>query len=461
MTQGNLATWLMKEGDKVNAGDILADVETDKATMGFDSQEDGYLAKCLIPAGAQDVQVGTLVAILVEEEEDVAAFANYTASAAPASASAAAPPTAASPPNASAVPDVDIDDLKMGPAARFLMHNKHFSPSQITATGPHGMILKEDVLAAIEAGVKGTAPVAATPKAAPVAATQAPPAKAAAPAAVAASEPTPATNRRRGEPHTDEEASTMRKIIASKLLASKANVPHTYVSMDVDLDPVMAMRSELKDAGTKVSVNDCVIKAAAIALSKVPEANAFWNEATGEIEANPNVDISMAVATDKGLITPIIFGADSLSVVEVGVASKTVATKARENKLKPEEFIGGSFSISNLGMFPVDNFRAIINAPQACIMAVGRGVKKVVLVNGKPATKMAMTVTLSADSRVYTPELAARYLEAFKESFEGPSRMLIEAVEVQIHAADYATDNKRLYIMQEQVSHMPLTCVGI
>jgi len=218
--------------------------------------------------------------------------------------------------------------------------------------------------------------------------------------------------------------SPIRKIIASRLLESKSTIPHMYLSVDANLDALMTMREELKSAGTKVSVNDCVIKAAAMALKEVPAANAYWSDAEGIMD-NSAVDISMAVSTDKGLITPIIRGADQKSLVEIGADARRLAGKARENKLTPEEFQGGTFSISNLGMFPVDKFNAIINPPQACIMAVGRGRKVVVLKDGKPATIQVMTVTLSADQRVYNGDVGAKMLEAFKANIESPAKMMM------------------------------------
>lgn len=423
MTIGNIAKWLKKEGEVVAAGDILADIETDKATIGFDSQEDGYLAKILLPDGTQNIAVGTPICVLVEDEKDVGAFANYQ----PSGAKAEAPPTEA-PGTAAAAPaaapaaaggaHVDLHGVKMGPATRFLMTQLGLSPSQITATGSpmiKDMITKGDVLAAVEGGVKGAGKPA--PKAAPSAA-------AAAPKAAAAPAAPERVSRRTKEPHHDETNSAIRKIIAARLLESKTTIPHVYLQVEANLDAVMQMRKELKDAGHKVSVNDCVIKAAANALAAVPEANNFWSETDG-ISSNSTVDISMAVSTDKGLITPIIKGADQKSLLDISADAKRLAGKARDNKLTPDEFQGGTFSISNLGMFPVDQFCAIINPPQAAIMAVGRGVKKVVLKNGKPATTQSMVVTISADHRVYQGGVGHKFLAAFKQSMEAPASMLM------------------------------------
>jgi len=423
MTVGNVATWVKNEGDQVAAGDILADIETDKATLGFDSQEDGYLAKILVPAGTQNVAVGTVIAVLCDDAADVPKFANFSSSSAP----SAPPPTEAPalpPPFASSAPTahVDLHSVKMGPAARFHMQQQGFSLEQVDASGPQGMITKADVLAAVAGGVK-SAP-APQPQAAPVA----PAAKSqAAPAAKGASRLVsgPTSRKRFGEPHTDVPNSAIRKIIAGRLLESKTTIPHLYMALDADLDAVLALRKELAAAGTKVSVNDCVIKAVALALREVPEANNYWSECEGVSESS-GVDISMAVSTDKGLITPIIKGADLKTLAEIAADSKRLAGRARENKLTPEEFQGGSFSISNLGMFPVDKFCAIINPPQACIMAVGRGVPKVVMgTGGKLATVISITVTISADHRVFNGDVGAKFLNAFRENIEKPGKMML------------------------------------
>lgn len=422
MTQGNIAEWLKKEGDEVSAGDILADVETDKATMGFDSQEDGYLAKILVPGGTKDVSVGTLLAILVEEQKDVAAFASYAPGATPAAASAAP----AAPEASAAAAPVGASSDKIGPAVRRLLHESGLQPSQITGTGLKGMLTKGDVLAAIAGGV---APVKA-----PVPSPAAPPA--AAPAAAPAKAAVPSGGRPKKEAYTDEAVTQMRTIIAARLLESKTTTPHQYFAAEVCLDPVMEMRKALKELGVGVSVNDCVIKAAALALAEVPEANSYYNAAQGEVLPNDAVDVSVAVSTEKGLFTPIVKGANTKSLHQISADVKDLAGRARENKLKPEEFMGGSFSISNLGMFPVDQFCAIINPPQACIMAVGRGVKKVVLKNGKPTTKLVMTVTLSADTRVFLDgggveeddEIAgvgAKFLAAFTKNIESPTKLMM------------------------------------
>lgn len=418
MTMGNVASWLKKEGDAVAAGDILADIETDKATLGFDSQEDGFLAKILVPSGAQNVAVGTPIAVMCDEASDVAAFANFQASAGGAEAppTEAPAPAAATPSAAAAHADVDLHSLKMGPATRFLMTQLGLSPAQITGTGYQGMITKDDVLAAVESGVKGGG------KPAPAPATPAAPAKAAAPAPATAPK---TSSRRKKEPYHDETNSAIRKIIASRLLESKTTIPHVYLQVEANMDALMAMREELKASGVKVSVNDCVIKAAAIALAAVPEANSYWSQAEG-VMPNSMVDISMAVSTDKGLITPIIKGADQMTLLEISVDAKRLAGKARDNKLTPDEFQGGTFSISNLGMFPVDHFCAIINPPQAAIMAVGRGVKKVALKNGKPYTTQTMIVTISADHRVWhNGDIGAKFLKEFKASMEAPAKMML------------------------------------
>ena len=464
MTQGNIAAWHVKEGDEIAAGTVLADIETDKATLAFENQDDGFVAKLLLPAGARDVAVGAPVAVVVEEAEHVAAFADYAApgsgsaggaqpsasasGAAPSSTSAAAAPA----PAAAAAKQQQPANFRLGPAARFALAEAGLAPGDIAApTGPRGIVTKEDVLAAVAAGVKpggsggsGSGKAAAAPAAAAAAAApQQQQPKAAAPqqqaAAASAAPPLsppqqqqqqPAAARGKAGPrvsYTDVPNSQVRRIIAKRLLESKQTAPSLYVTADAPLAAVQALRKQLAAQGVKVSVNDCVVRAAALALRDVPEANAFWDAAAGAAARQPGVDVAIAVATDGGLITPIVRGADSKPLAAVAAEIRDLAARARANKLKPEEFMGGSFSVSNLGMFGLSQFSAIINPPQAAILAVG-GARDAVTLGDEgaaPEASPVMAVTLSADHRVFDGELAARFLAAFSGHMANPIALVM------------------------------------
>ncbi|KAL4855223.1 Dihydrolipoyllysine-residue acetyltransferase component 1 of pyruvate dehydrogenase complex [Chlorella vulgaris] len=438
MSSGNLVAWHVKEGQLVAPGDVIADVETDKATLSWENQDDGYVAKLLVPEGAKDLAVGSPVALLVEEEDQVAAFKDYvpTAGGAPAAVPAAEPEAAAAAGAGADEPAAAAGqhNSRMGPAARSLLAESGIPAGLVTPTGPRSIITKGDVLAAIAAGVKAPAAAAPPPPppqqqqkqpeaAAPSRPAASPPAAAPQPAAAkqaAAAPPQPAPA---GAGYTDIPNSQIRKIIAQRLLESKQTIPHLYVSADVDLDGVSALRAALKQQGVKVSVNDCVIKAAALALAEVPAANALWDAAAEAPKAAGGVDIAVAVATDTGLITPIIRGADAKPLPQIAAEVRELAGRARAGRLRPEEFQGGSFSISNLGMFGVDEFSAIINPPQACIMAVGGSRQVAYMKEGLPASKAQMTVTLSADNRVYDGEVASAFLSAFSRHMGNPFRM--------------------------------------
>lgn len=427
MAHGNIIEWKVTEGQEIAPGDVLAEVETDKATLSWENQDEGFVAKLLVPAGAQGVAVGSPVAILVEDADQVPAFKDYAPTGGAAAAGAAAPETAEAAPAAStsdaAAPAVEPDS-RMGPAARHYLEESHIPLSAVHPTGPHHMITKGDVLAAIAGGAKPVA-AEATPKPAPAAAPAAAPKQAAAPtpapAAPAAATPPPPPP---GAAYTDIPTTQIRRIIAARLLESKSTIPHLYLSADVELDGIAQLREALKSQGVKVSVNDCVIKAVALALAEFPAANSKWDVAGETIVPSPSVDISIAVATEGGLITPIVKNADSKSLAAISKEVRELAGRARENKLKPEEFQGGSFSISNLGMFGIDSFSAIINPPQACIMAVGGARKVARMVNGVPTAATVMNVTLSADNRVYDGEVASSMLEAFAKNMANPYRLL-------------------------------------
>lgn len=404
MSQGSLVEWKVEEGQEVTAGDVLAEVETDKAVLGWENQDDGIVARLLVPNGAQGIEVGQVVAIMVDEAEDVAAFKDYSLD-------------TSSVKEESVSREVVSQDggavRRASPAARILMEVHGLDPSGVTATGPKGIITKGDVLEAVSSGV-----VRAPTQPSPVVA--------------AAKEPEPQAVETVARPDAEEEdyidipTTNMRKIIARRLLESKTTVPHMYIAADVVLDKILAMRKSLAANGIKISVNDCVLRASALALEQVPAANSFWSEEQGKPVHAGDVDVSVAVATKGGLFTPIVKNANKKSLSQISSDVRELATKARENKLKPEEYQGGSFSVSNLGMFGVDSFSAIINPPQGAIMAVGGG-RKVAKpgADGMPVSVTEMTVTLSADSRVFDGQTAADFLDAFKANMEDPFRLSI------------------------------------
>lgn len=417
MESGTVISWDKNEGDKLNEGDLLAEIETDKATMGFETPEEGYLAKILIQAGTKDVAIGKLVCIIVENAEDVAAFKDFTDDASVATPAPAAPPaetpvTAAPPTPAAAAPvsaPATTDRVFASPLARALAAEKGLSLAAVNkGSGFEGSITSKDL-----------AKVAAAPAPAQVAAAPAP-----APAPVQTPAPLP------GQKYTDIPVSNIRGVIAKRLLQSKQTIPHYYLSASITMDAIMALRVEfnklLEKSGSKLSVNDFIIKAAALACRKVPEVNSSWQDSF--IRQFETVDVSVAVSTDRGLITPIVFNAERKGIAAISSDVRTLATKARDGKLQPHEFQGGSFSISNLGMFGVENFSAIINPPQACILAVGATEKKLIVdaasEKGYRAANV-MKVTLSCDHRVVDGAVGAQWLSAFKGYLEKPTTMLL------------------------------------
>ena len=421
MTQGNIARWKVQEGDEVRAGDSVAEIETDKATMEFESQEDGYVAKICVGDGAQNVPVGAIVAVMVEEKEHVGAFASYVppvvnaaaTDAPPAAQSSSSSSTSSSLTSSSSTTTrTDESGGRMWPSVRRLLAESGIDPLAITPTGPRGMLVKGDVLAAMGlcAAPVGSAPSTSTPTLAQNASKK--PAGLKAAAAPVLDEDT----------FEDVPVTTIRKVIASRLLESKTQTPHEFVTADVSLASVAKLRAALKAGGVKASVNDCVVYAVARALRASPKVNAKWDEASASAVTDPDVDVAIAVATDGGLITPIVRGADAKSLTAIGDEVRELAGRARKGGLKPHEFTGGSFSVSNLGMFPVDSFSAILNPPQGAIMAVGRGVDKIKVdeSTGELFDEPVMSVTVSADARVADVADVARFLNAFKETIEQP-----------------------------------------
>ncbi|KXV12644.1 pyruvate dehydrogenase complex dihydrolipoamide acetyltransferase [Gluconobacter oxydans] len=396
MTEGKLARWLKAEGDTVSAGDVIAEIETDKATMEVEAVDEGILGRILIQEGVEGIPVNTPIAVLVEEGEAMPDGSSTQAPAAPKAEAVPAVSTGTAP--AKAAPEEKGERIFVSPLARRMARERGIALDALTGSGPNGRILKRDV----EKGV--TAPKTA-PKAAPSA------------APLAASEETV-----RRVPN-----STMRKVIARRLTESKTQVPHFYVSVDIELDALLELRSKLnataQENSFKISVNDMMIKAVALALKKVPGVNVQFTDA--ETLHFENVDISMAVSVPDGLITPIIRNADRKSLRQISVEAKDLAKRARAGKLKPEEFQGGTFSISNMGMFGVREFAAIINPPQAGILAIASGEKRAVVRGSEIAVATVMTATLSVDHRAVDGALGAEWLNALRDIVQNPYTLVV------------------------------------
>ncbi|RJF91489.1 pyruvate dehydrogenase complex dihydrolipoamide acetyltransferase [Sphingomonas cavernae] len=432
MEEGTLAKWLVKEGDTVASGDLLAEIETDKATMEFEAVDEGVVAKILVAAGTEGVKVGEVIALIAEEGEDSSA-----ASAPKAKAEAASPPKAkvaeseapkqvaapapapevkaapATPAPAAASSD-DGDRKKASPLARRLAEARGVDVGSVAGTGPGGRVVKADVEAAAPGAAKPAAPAPA-PTSAPAPAAK--PASAAAPAAVQPVE---------GIPSETIKLSMMRKTIARRMAESKSTVPHFYLTLDCNLDALLKLRTDLnaglESRGVKLSVNDLLIKALGVALEQVPEANVSF--AGNELIKYHRADISMAVAIPGGLITPIITDAGGKAVSKIAVEAKDLAARARDGKLQPHEFQGGTASISNLGMFGIKQFDAVVNPPQGMILAVGTGEKRPYVVNDALAIATVMTATGSFDHRAIDGAVGAQLMAAFKALVESPLGMV-------------------------------------
>lgn len=424
MTMGTVQRWEKKVGEKLNEGDLLAEIETDKATIGFEVQEEGYLAKIMISEGTRDVPLGTPLCIMVEKESDIQAFADYVetgvaATPPPAPTPVAAPPTAAAlvAPAAATAAAAPAAAARKGrvfasPLAKKLASEKGIDLAQVAGTGPDGRITKKD----IESFVPSKA---APPSVAPAAAPAAPTPRAAAPAVAAVPTGT----------FTDIPISNVRRVIAQRLMQSKQTIPHYYLSVDINMDQVLDLRKELNEEvkadNVKLSVNDFIVKASALACLKVPEANSSWMDTV--IRQNHVVDVSVAVSTPNGLITPIVFNAHIKGLAAISKDTAMLAAKAREGKLQPHEFQGGTFTVSNLGMYGIKNFSAIINPPQACILAVGGSEKRLLPADNERGFDVAsvMSVTLSCDHRVVDGAVGAQWLAEFRKFLEKPMNMLL------------------------------------
>ncbi|GAB5590269.1 pyruvate dehydrogenase complex dihydrolipoamide acetyltransferase component (E2) [Umbelopsis nana] len=417
MTQGNIGAWNKKVGDSIAPGEVLVEIETDKAQMDFEFQEEGYIAKILTDTNAKEVAVGQPIAVLVDDADDVAAFEDFAvedAGGAPKKEEAAAPveekkEESATPkaetPKADSKSEGSDDRLKASPIAQKIANERNIDLSQVKGSGPGGRIVKEDV--------ENFKPAAAA----------APKLAAAKPAA--ANAPTTAA----GPAYTDVPTTNMRRVIATRLLESKTTMPHYYLTSEINMEKINKLREVLNSSSNneyKLSVNDFIIKASALALKKVPEVNASWQ---GDfIRQYHNSDISVAVSTPAGLITPIVGSADSKGLATISKQVKELAGRARDNKLQPHEYQGGSFSISNLGMYGIQHFQAIMQPGQSAILAVGTTIKRVVPDETKESgfsAQAVMEVTLSADHRVVDGAVGAQWLQAFKSYMENPLKMLL------------------------------------
>ncbi|MET0154698.1 MAG: pyruvate dehydrogenase complex dihydrolipoamide acetyltransferase [Rickettsiales bacterium] len=426
MKDGNIVKWNKKEGDAVSPGEVIAEIETDKATMEVEAVDEGKIGRIVHNAGSKAVKVNSVIALLLEEGEDKAALDKHVFSdagndnvpaaapeksenkeqkAAPAStpqaASFAPPPPAFPLPAQQSSSSANANHyngerVKASPLAKRIAEELGVDVSRIRGTGPNGRVVKADVEDAARYGLGGNVVA------------------------------------RNAQEYTAKENSGMRRTIAARLLQSKQYVPHFYLTVDCELDALLDVRAQINDEADKsdkgepsykLSVNDLIVKAVALALKKNPNANCTWNEET-TVYYN-NVDISVAVAIDGGLITPIVRNADQKSVVAISQELKDLIKRAKTGKLAPEEYQGGGFSISNLGMFGIKQFSAIINPPQSCILAVGSGEERAVVKNGKVVPAIAMTVTLSCDHRTVDGAVGAGFLQSFKKYVERPAALLL------------------------------------
>ncbi|KAM0945593.1 putative dihydrolipoyllysine-residue acetyltransferase [Dioscorea sansibarensis] len=415
MTEGNIARWLKKEGDKVSPGEVLCEVETDKATVEMECMEEGYIAKIIHGDGAKDIKVGEIIAITVEEEGDIEKFKDYKTSAKPAETKAPSEPSspkqeepepAKGPepkPTVSKTEEVPHGDDRIfsSPLARKLAEENNVPLSSIKGTGPDGRILKADVEDYLASSAKGVPTQKKDKAGAPV------------------------------SDYSDIPISQIRKITASRLLLSKQTIPHYYLTVDTQVDKLMKLRSELNSmqessGGKRISLNDLIIKAVALALCKVPQCNSSWMN--DFIRQHHNINVNVAVQTDHGLFVPVIRDADKKGLSTIAEEVKHLALKAKDNSLKPEDYEGGTFTVSNLGgPFGIKQFCAIINPPQSGILAVGSAEKRVIPGAGPDQYEFGsfMSVTLSCDHRVIDGAIGAEWLKAFKGYIEKPHSMLL------------------------------------
>ncbi|WP_394689444.1 pyruvate dehydrogenase complex dihydrolipoamide acetyltransferase [Hoeflea sp.] len=431
MEEGNLAKWLVKEGDKIGPGDVIAEIETDKATMEVEAVDEGTVAKIVVDAGTEGVKVNALIAILAGEGESVedaakgggeapAPAAAATPAEAPAPKAEAAPVAAPTAPAASPAPAAPSGERTFSsPLARRIAKDAGVDVALISGSGPHGRVVKKDVEAAIAGGTgKGTAAAS--------------PGSAAAPAAAPKGMSDDAVLKNFAEGSYElVKHDGMRKTIARRLQESKQTIPHFYVTVDCELDALLALRAQINKSAPvkddkplyKVSVNDMVIKALALALRDVPDANVSWTDEN--MVMHKHSDVGVAVSIPGGLITPIIRAAEEKTLSAISNEMKDLGKRAKERKLKPEEYQGGTTAVSNMGMMGVKDFAAVVNPPHATILAVGAGEQRPVVKNGELAIATVMSVTLSTDHRAVDGALGAELLAAFKGYIESPMGMLV------------------------------------
>jgi len=393
MTEGNLAKWIKKEGDKVKAGEVLCEIETDKATMEVEAVDEGILGKILVAAGTENVAVNAPIALLLEDGEDVKSLEGFKLAVSSKQKAEEKEEVVATPaPSPITLPPspTPAGRIKASPLAKRLAAEKGIDLARVQGSGPHGRIVKADL---------DKAPVGA---------------------------PAQGVIRRNPIESLAIPNNNMRKVIAKRLLESKLTIPHFYLSIDVQIDALLKARAAINDKGAgayKVSVNDMFIKAVALGLRDVPAANGSWTDAA-IIQYN-NVDISVAVAIDGGLITPVVRNADQKTLPQISNEMKDLAARAKAGKLAPEEFQGGGFSISNLGMMGIKNFSAIVNPPQSCIMAIGAGEERVIVRGGQMQVANMVSLTISCDHRVVDGAVGAEFLAAFKAYIEEPILMFV------------------------------------
>ncbi|HCU06250.1 MAG TPA: pyruvate dehydrogenase complex dihydrolipoamide acetyltransferase [Holosporales bacterium] len=387
MTEGNLVKWVKKEGDRINAGDVMCEIETDKATMEVEAVDEGVLGKIFIPEGSEGVKVNSLIAVLLEDGEDASALNDVMISDETEIKVVAAQKYEEKMVHINVPQTAKADDrIFATPLAKRIAQNKNMSLNSITGSGPHGRIVKSDI------------------------------------------ENMQTTSQQQveiqGLVYEDKKVSLMRKTVAKRLTESKNTVPHFYLIADCELDALLALRAQINaESSHKISVNDMVIKACSKVLQDVPEINVTWHDTY--IRQYRNIDISVAVAIDGGLVTPVLCNTENMKLSEISTSVKALAEKARAGKLQPHEYEGGSFTVSNLGMYGVKEFSAIVNPPQGCILAVGAGEKRVIVKNDKPAVATIMTVTLSVDHRSVDGALGAQFLKSFKKYIEHPVLTLV------------------------------------
>ncbi|BDG76165.1 pyruvate dehydrogenase complex, E2 component, dihydrolipoamide acetyltransferase [Wolbachia endosymbiont of Culex quinquefasciatus JHB] len=400
-TGGKIVKWCKKEQDKVEIGDVIAEIETDKAIMEFESVDEGVLAKILVSEGTSGVPVNQLIALMLEEGEDKSALdlasaintkvekeveADFSVSSNPSISSSSLMSSQCVTLGSKKEDRATENRIKVSPLAKKIAQNEGVDIKRLKGTGPYGRIIKADVLEFLDQ----------------------------------------TKSYERFEENTTVEVSNMRQVIAQRLVESKQNIPHFYLTVDCHVDKLISLKNEVNSANenNKVTINDLIIKAVAFSMKKFPDINSSWIDT--KIVRYSNIDISIAVALEDGLITPIVKNADEKSVLSISKEVKDLVNRARSGKLRPEEFQGGGFTISNLGMFGIKTFSAIINPPQSCIMAVGASKKQPVVISEKIEIAEVMTVTLSVDHRAVDGALGAKFLNAFKYYIENPTVMLLE-----------------------------------